>query len=105
VEEVFRKALNHFSKNLNQVSHFCGYFDGTKPHPLGRREARRYCVTSNDGGSNGDDGSSSRDTDNSMNMDNNRGMDNNRDRTGTHNNNMCAVADGIPCRRLDLEKN
>jgi hypothetical protein len=41
VEEIFLKALNHFSENVNQVSHFCRSFDGVKPHqpmPL-RRQA------------------------------------------------------------------
>jgi len=41
VEEIFVKALNHFSENVNQVSHFCRSFDGAKPHqPLpSRRQA------------------------------------------------------------------
>jgi hypothetical protein len=41
VEEIFLKARNHFSENVNQVSHFCRSFDGAKPpQPLPlRRQA------------------------------------------------------------------
>jgi hypothetical protein len=34
VEAIFQKALNHFSEDLDQVSHFCGCFGGDEPHPF-----------------------------------------------------------------------